>query len=231
MNRENDWWDYLAHGQAGTERANHKYYARVPAGFENGKVKYNYYYSREEYAAYLKSKSGRKTYAEAGNTNGVSSGKPGKSASSGETAAKPESSWQARKREKADRDARIRTGKKRLTGRHGTRMMDNGRQIYYAEEQYVDIDGVTKLRDKLIDRDAYDKMRTTDRARTKRMEMTDKEVKARSKAAKKRYRKKTRLNRAKRAVQKTTLNMTRPARKAFDKGADYVNRLLGHGKK
>lgn len=230
MNRENDWWEYLAHGQAGAARANHKYFARVPLGSSGGKMQYQYFYSREEYAAYLKGKSGRKTYAETGNTNRTSSGKAGKAVPAG-PAAKAGSSWQDKKREKADHDARIRTGKKHLTGRHGTRMMDNGRQIYYAEQQYVDIDGKTKLRDKLIDRDEYDKMRKTDRARTKRLGMTDKEVKARSKAAKKRYKKRTRLNRAKRAVQKTTLNMTRPARKAFAKGADYVNRVLGRGKK
>ena len=230
MNRKNDWWDYLAHGTTGAERAGHKYVARVPLGNVGGKMQYQYFYTREEYAAYLKGKNGRKTYAEAGSTNGVSSGKR-EAAKTADTAAKPGSSWQDKKREKADRDARIRTGKKRLTGMHGTRMMDNGRRIYYAEEQYVDIDGKTKLRDKLIDRDEYDKIRTIDRARTKRLGMTDKEVKARSKAAKKRYKKKTRLKRAKRAVQKTTLNMTRPARKAFGKGAAYVNRLLGRSEK
>lgn len=109
--------------------------------------------------------------------------------------------------------------------------MDNGRTIYYAEQQYVDIDGKTKLRDKLIDRDEYEKMRSTDRARNKRLDMTDKEVKARSKAARKRYKKKTRLGRMKRSVQKTTLNMTRPARKALASGAAYVSKLLGRDKK
>lgn len=228
MNQENDWWSYLAHGQTGAEREGHKYYARVPVGNVGGKMKYNYFYSREEYAAYLKGKSGRKTYAETGNTNTASNGSKEKITDNG---AKAGSSWQDKKREKADHDARIRTGKKRLTGLHGTRVMDNGRRIYYAEEQYVDIDGKTKLRDKLVDRDEYDKMRATDRARANRLGMTDKEVKTRSKAAKKRYKKKTRLKRAKRTVQKTTLNMTRQARKAFAKGADYVDHLLGRDKK
>lgn len=230
MKNQNDYWEYLSHGQQGAQRADHKYYTRVPIGTNGGQVQYRYFYSKDEYAAYLQSKSGRKTYAEAGNTNDVRGGTASKKTTSAATE-KAGSNWQEKKREREDRAARIRTGKKRLTGKHGSRIMDNGRTIYYAEQQYVDIDGKTKLRDKLIDRDEYEKMRSTDRARNKRLDMTDKEVKARSKAARKRYKKKTRLGRMKRSVQKATLNMTRPARKALASGAAYVSKLLGRDKK
>ncbi len=227
MKNQNDWWKYLAHSHQGAQKADHKYYARVLIGTSGGQTQYRYFYSKDEYAAYLKSKSGRKTYAETGNVNTVRSG----TVKQEPTPAKPATGWQDKKRAEADKAARIRTGKKRLTGKHGTRMMDNGRTIYYAEQQYVDIDGKTKLRDKLIDRDEYDKMRTTDRARNKRLDMTDKEVKERSKAARKRYKKKTRLGRMKRSAQKAALDMTRPARKAAAKGAAYVEKLLGRNKK
>ena len=218
-----DYWKYLEHSQQGAQKADHKYYARVLTGTSGGQTQYRYFYSKDEYAAYLKSKSGRKTYAETRNVNTVRSGTMKQ-----EPAA---TGWQDKKRAEADKAARIRTGKKRLTGKHGTRMMDNGRTIYYAEQQYVDIDGKTKLRDKLIDRDEYDKMRTTDRARNKRLDTTNKEVKERSTAARKRYKKKTRLGRMKRSAQKAALDMTRPARKAAAKGAAYVEKLLGRNTK
>lgn len=227
MKNQNNWWNYLAHSQQGAQKANHKYYARVPTGASGGQTQYRYFYSKDEYAAYLKSKSGRRTYAETGNVNTASSG----IAKQEPAPAKPATGWQDKKRAEADRAARIRTGKKRLTGKHGTRVMDNGRTIYYAEQQYVDIDGKTKLRDKLIDREEYDKMRATDRARNKRLDMTDKEVKERSKAARKRYHKNTRVNRMKRSAQKAALDMARPARKAAAKGAAYVEKLLGRNKK
>ncbi len=230
MKNQNDWWDWLAHAQQGAQRADHKYYTRVPVGMNGGQMQYRYFYSKDEYAAYLQSKSGRKTYAETGNTNDVRGGAAIRKTTGG-SAEKAGSGWREKKQEREDRAARIRTGKKRLTGKHGSRIMDNGRTIYYAEQQYVDIDGKTKLRDKLIDRDEYDKMRATDRVRNKRLGMTDKEVKARSKAARKRYRKNTRLNRAKRTVQKAALDMTRPARKAAANGAAYVEKLLGRNKK
>lgn len=57
----NDWWDYLEHGwlgkngQKGSEKKNHKYYARVPTGTKDGHNVYRYFYSKEDYAAYIRS--------------------------------------------------------------------------------------------------------------------------------------------------------------------------------
>lgn len=57
----NDWWDYLEHGwfgkngQKGSEKKNHKYYTRVPTGTKDGHNVYRYFYSKEDYAAYIRS--------------------------------------------------------------------------------------------------------------------------------------------------------------------------------
>lgn len=57
----NDWWSYLEHGwfgkngQKGSEKKNHKYYARVPTGTKDGHNVYRYFYSKEDYAAYIRS--------------------------------------------------------------------------------------------------------------------------------------------------------------------------------
>lgn len=57
----NDWWDYLEHGwfgkngQKGSEKKNHKYYARIPTGTKDGHNVYRYFYSKEDYAAYIRS--------------------------------------------------------------------------------------------------------------------------------------------------------------------------------
>ena len=51
-----DYWEYLAHGQKGTERDNHRYYARELVGNRGGKNVYRYFYSAEEYASYRRSK-------------------------------------------------------------------------------------------------------------------------------------------------------------------------------
>lgn len=57
----NDWWDYLEHGwlgkngQKGREKKNHKYYARVQTGTKDGHNVYRYFYSKEDYAAYIRS--------------------------------------------------------------------------------------------------------------------------------------------------------------------------------
>ena len=48
-----DYWEYLAHGQKGTERDNHRYYARELVGNRGGKNVYRYFYSAEEYALSL----------------------------------------------------------------------------------------------------------------------------------------------------------------------------------
>lgn len=52
----NDYWDYLAHS-AGSERKNHRYVARVPLGSRNGRVRFRYFYSSAEYAAYLRGRN------------------------------------------------------------------------------------------------------------------------------------------------------------------------------
>lgn len=45
----NDWWDYLEHGwfgkngQKGSEKKNHKYYARIPTGTKDGHNVYRYF--------------------------------------------------------------------------------------------------------------------------------------------------------------------------------------------
>lgn len=63
-----DYWEYLAHSQQGSERDNHRYYARELVGSKGGQNVYRYFYTAEEYSAYKKSKgaSGHGTYAETG---------------------------------------------------------------------------------------------------------------------------------------------------------------------
>lgn len=51
-----DYWEYLAHGQKGAERDDHRYYARELVGNRGGKNIYRYFYSAEEYASYRRSK-------------------------------------------------------------------------------------------------------------------------------------------------------------------------------
>lgn len=51
-----DYWEYLAHGQKGAERDDHRYYARELVGNRGGKNVYRYFYSAEEYASYRRSK-------------------------------------------------------------------------------------------------------------------------------------------------------------------------------
>ncbi len=51
----NDYWNYLEHGLKGKERKSHKYYARVPTGTKDGHNVYRYFYSKEDYAAYIRS--------------------------------------------------------------------------------------------------------------------------------------------------------------------------------
>ena len=50
------YWEYLAHGQKGAERDDHRYYARELVGNRGGKNVYRYFYSAEEYASYRRSK-------------------------------------------------------------------------------------------------------------------------------------------------------------------------------
>ncbi len=51
-----DYWEYLAHGQKGSEADNHRYYARELVGSKGGQNVYRYFYSAEEYASYRRSK-------------------------------------------------------------------------------------------------------------------------------------------------------------------------------
>lgn len=56
----NDWWDYLEHGwfgssRKGSEKKEHRYYMRVQTGTKNGQNVYRYFYSKEDYAAYVRS--------------------------------------------------------------------------------------------------------------------------------------------------------------------------------
>ena len=57
---KNDWWGYLQHGwfgnsQKGSEKKEHKYYARIQKKKKNGQNVYRYFYSKEDYAAYIRS--------------------------------------------------------------------------------------------------------------------------------------------------------------------------------
>lgn len=56
----NDYWDYLAHAQKAKERDDHKYIERVPIGTNKGKTIYRYFYTEQEYQAYLNKKESEK---------------------------------------------------------------------------------------------------------------------------------------------------------------------------
>ena len=113
---------------------------------------------------------------------------------------------------KADYDAYVHSGKKRLTGEHGTEKHPNGRIASYAMEEYTDKDGKLQTRKKYVTREVADQMRNAEYRREKAASETDKEKKTRMKAAQKRYNKKMSATRRKRAVQK---------------GAQKVAKLLG----
>ena len=163
-------------------------------------MKYRYFYSKDEYGGYLKSKAGtRKTYAEMGKSNDFT---PHGTKTDETPTVKEPSKWRKRRQEQADLEARIRTGNKRLTGKVGREKHWNGRTVYYAEEQYLDENGKLSTRKKFIDRDTYDQMQLTNRRRERAVTETEKEKQARTKAARKRYDKKMSGTRRKRAIQK-----------------------------
>lgn len=56
----NDYWDYLAHARKAKERDDHKYIERVPIGTNKGKTVYRYFYTEQEYQAYLNKKESEK---------------------------------------------------------------------------------------------------------------------------------------------------------------------------
>lgn len=65
----NDWWDYLEHGwfgkngQKGSEKKNHKYYARIPTGTKDGKLQTRKKYVSAETASKLRDDKYRKEEA------------------------------------------------------------------------------------------------------------------------------------------------------------------------
>lgn len=71
---------------------------------------------------------------------------------------------------KADYEAYIRSGKKKLTGAYRLEHHPNGRTAHVATEQYVDTDGQTKLRKKYISAEEADKLRDDKYRRRTRFE-------------------------------------------------------------
>ena len=116
---------------------------------------------------------------------------------------------------KADWDAYVHSGKKRLTGEYGSEKHPNGRTANYAMEEYTDRDGRLQTRKKYVTREEADKLRDAQYRKERAARETDKEKKTRMKAAKKRYNKKMSATRRKRAVQK---------------GREIVTRLLKKGR-
>lgn len=184
-----DYWKFMEHGLfgKGSARKNHKYYQRVEVGTDrNGNTEYYYFYSKEAYDNYRRSRA-------------ISRGE--------DTDRKP-----TRAQQKEWDKQKTLNGKARLTGAYRRERHPNGRGAWGATEEYEDTDGKLKLRKKYISGDEATRLRNN-MYRKKRAEAeTDKEKKARMKAAKKRYNKKMSAARRKRAVQK---------------GAQRVARLLG----
>lgn len=184
-----DYWKFMEHGlfEKGSARKNHKYYQRVEVGTDrNGNTEYYYFYSKEAYDNYRRSRA-------------ISRGE--------DTDRKPTCAQQ----KEWDKQKTL-NGKARLTGAYRRERHPNGRGAWGATEEYEDTDGKLKLRRKYISGDEATRLRNN-MYRKKRAEAeTDKEKKARMKAAKKRYNKKMSAARRKRAVQK---------------GAQRVARLLG----
>ena len=184
-----DYWKFMEHGlfEKGSARKNHKYYQRVEVGTDrNGNTEYYYFYSKEAYDNYRRSRA-------------ISRGE--------DTDRKP-----TRAQQKEWDKQKTLNGKARLTGAYRRERHPNGRGAWGATEEYEDTDGKLKLRRKYISGDEATRLRNN-MYRKKRAEAeTDKEKKARMKAAKKRYNKKMSAACRKRAVQK---------------GAQRVARLLG----
>lgn len=178
----NDYWDYLMHAQEGAERKNHKYYARTPNGVKNGKVQYLYFYSKDEYAAYIAGKN---------------------------KSAKKPTEREQKKAEAESKAAQIRLGKKKLTGEYAMEKHPNGRFAYAATEQYTDTDGHLKQRKKYVDAKTADEMRDMKYRKEKAEKETPEEKQSRMKAAKKRYKKRTAASRRKIAIQKGAQRVAR----------------------
>lgn len=67
----NDYWNYLAHARKAEERDDHKYIERVPIGTNKGKTIYRYFYTEQEYQAYLNKKESEKKSASANNNESL----------------------------------------------------------------------------------------------------------------------------------------------------------------
>lgn len=117
---------------------------------------------------------------------------------------------------KADYEAYIRSGKKKLTGAYRLEHHTNGRTAHVATEQYVDTDGQTKLRKKYISAEEADKLRDDKYRRERALKETPKEKKKRMKQARKRYNKKMSTTRRKIAVQKGMQTVARLMGKQMD---------------
>ena len=181
-----DYWKFMQHGLfgKGSARKNHKYYQRVEVGTDrNGNTEYYYFYSKEAYDNYRRSRA-------------ISRGE--------DTDRKP-----TRAQQKEWDKQKTLNGKARLTGAYRRERHPNGRGALVATEEYEDKDGKLKLRKKYISGDEATRLRNN-MYRKKRAEAeTDKEKKARMKAAKKRYNKKMSAARRKRAVQKGAQRVAR----------------------
>ena len=181
-----DYWKFMQHGLfgKGSARKNHKYYQRVEVGTDrNGNTEYYYFYSKEAYDNYRRSRA-------------ISRGE--------DTDRKP-----TRAQQKEWDKQKTLNGKARLTGAYRRERHPNGRGAWGATEEYEDTDGKLKLRKKYISGDEATRLRNN-MYRKKRAEAeTDKEKKARMKAAKKRYNKKMSAARRKRAVQKGAQRVAR----------------------
>lgn len=110
---------------------------------------------------------------------------------------------------KADYEAYIRSGKKKLTGEYGSEKHPNGRTAWTATEQYTDKDGKLQTRKTYVSAETAAKLRDDKYRREKAANETPDEKKKRMKEAKKRYNKKTSATRRKRAVQKGLLTVKR----------------------
>lgn len=117
---------------------------------------------------------------------------------------------------KADYEAYIRSGKKKLTGAYRLEHRPNGRTAHVATEQYVDTDGQTKLRKKYISAEEADKLRDNKYRRERTSKETPKEKKKHMKQAKKRYNKKMSATRRKIAVKKGMQAVARLMGKQMD---------------
>ena len=181
-----EYWKFMQLGLfgKGSARIQDMYYQRVEVGTDrNGNTEYYYFYSKEAYDNHQRSRA-------------IGRGE--------DPDRKP-----IRAQQKEWDKQKTLNGKARLTGEYRRERHPNGRGAWVATEEYEDKDGKLKLRKKYISGEQATDLRNN-MYRKKRAEAeTDKEKKARTKAAKKRYNKKMSAARRKRAVQKGTQRVAR----------------------